>query len=51
MKAQTIQSLGRSTFIVRVYEPKSEHNAIVLGDLNDAQRHAIYEAGCESLPL
>jgi hypothetical protein len=46
------QHLGRTTLYCWAYEPKSEHNAIVLeGDFNDAQRNAIYDAGCESLPL
>ncbi len=46
------QHLGRTTLYCWAYEPKSEHNRIVLeGDFNDAQRDAIYDAGCELLPL
>lgn len=46
------EHLGRITLYCWAYEPKSQHNAIVLeGDFNDAQRNAIYDAGCDSLPL
>ena len=44
--------LGRTTLYCWAYEPKSEHNPIVLeGDFNDAQRNAIHEAGCALLRL
>ena len=44
--------LGRTTLYCWAYEPKSEHNPIILeGDFNDAQRHAIYDAGCKLLPF
>ena len=46
------QHLGHTSLYCWANEPKSEHNAIVLGgDFNDGQRNAIYDAGCESLPF
>ena len=46
------EHLGRITLYCWVYEPESQRNGIALeGDFSDPQRDAIYDAGCELLPV